>query len=198
MKKPEEVIPKAPAVVLVNPKYGHNVAGVLRSCSCFSVPQLWWSGDRVSLDVGKGERLPREERMRGYRDVEMVRADEKFLSRFGGFTPVAVEFRPNSENLLDFEHPENAVYLFGPEDGHLGRVELSLCHRFLTIPTWHCLNLSGAVTTVLYDRLLKRTWGGQEPVRPVSDYFRSDRASPEHLDLFQGVSESGLGASRRG
>jgi hypothetical protein len=35
----------------------------------------------------------------------------------GGVTPVAVELRPDAESLVTFEHPEEALYVFGPEDG---------------------------------------------------------------------------------
>jgi hypothetical protein len=68
--------------------------------------------------VPRGERLPREERMKGYRSVEMFRDDHVF-DRFesGGVTPVAVELRPDAESLVAFEHPGDALYVFGPEDG---------------------------------------------------------------------------------
>ncbi len=69
-----------PAVALVNPKYPRNVGAVLRSCSCFGVKQLWFSGNRVSLTPSgeKGYRLPREERMKGYKDVELRNFDYFF------------------------------------------------------------------------------------------------------------------------
>jgi hypothetical protein len=41
--------------------------------------------------------------------------------------------------------------------GYLGRATLSQCHRFLVIPTRHCVNLSAAVYTVLYDRHAQRS-----------------------------------------
>jgi tRNA(Leu) C34 or U34 (ribose-2'-O)-methylase TrmL len=145
-----------PAVLLVNPKFDHNVGMVVRAASCYRVPQVWWTGNRVSLDVAKGERLPREERMKGYRDVEMVQFDYPF-DHFGrDVTPVAVEVRPNSECIYDFVHPEKALYVFGPEDGGLSRVQLQHCHRFVTIPTAHCANLAAAVWQVLFHRALTR------------------------------------------
>src|SRR5205807_1139423 len=60
---------RPPAVALINPKYPHNVGAAVRACSCWGVPQLWWTGNRVTLDLPRGERLPREERMKGYRNV---------------------------------------------------------------------------------------------------------------------------------
>ena len=92
--------------------------------------------------------------MRGYKDVNVLQFDY-FFDQFPEAVPVAVELRPNSENLVDFVHPENALYVFGPEDGSIPQVYLRHCHRFVTIPTRHCVNLAAAVYIMLYDRHLK-------------------------------------------
>ncbi len=145
---------EVPAIVLINPKFAHNVGAALRAAACFGIPQVWYTGDRVSLDPTKGERLPREERMKGYKNVVLQQFDYPF-DQFTDAQPVAVEVCENVESLPDFEHPENPVYVFGPEDGGLQRVTLQHCHRFVMIPTKHCLNLATAVTAVLYDRMVK-------------------------------------------
>jgi tRNA(Leu) C34 or U34 (ribose-2'-O)-methylase TrmL len=126
-----------PAVALVDPKFPHNVGTPVRAASCYGVRQVWFSGDRVRLDGAKRQRLPREERMRGYKEVE-VRYSDQFFDAFEEAVPVAVELRRNAESLIDFAHPEHALYVFGPEDGSLGRATLAQCHRFLLIPTRHC------------------------------------------------------------
>jgi len=144
-----------PAVALVNPKYPHNVGAAVRAASCFGIGQVWYSGDRVSMDPKKGERLPREERMKGYQDVDLVQFDYFFDQFPGDVVPVAVELRPNSEQLPDFVHPERALYVFGPEDGSISQQHLRHCHRFVVIPTNHCVNLAAAVYLVLYDRMVK-------------------------------------------
>jgi tRNA(Leu) C34 or U34 (ribose-2'-O)-methylase TrmL len=162
-----------PSIALVNPKYPNNVGMVVRLASCYGLRQVWFTGDRVSLDPSKGERLPREERMKGYKEVQMIHYDY-FFDRFpAGTVPVAVEVRANSEPLHSFEHPDDALYVFGPEDGSIPKVVRTHCHRFLVIPTRHCLNLATAVATVLWDREYKRWLGGklQMPVTP-GDYER--------------------------
>lgn len=141
-----------PAIVLINPKYPRNLGAVIRSASAFGIHHVLYTGDRIKLD--EKERLPREERMRGYASVELLQFDRP-LELFERCTPVAVELRPGSEQLPQFQHPEDAVYLFGPEDGSMPEVYLRLCHRFVAIPAAHCLNLSSAVTAVLYDRQSK-------------------------------------------
>lgn len=174
MNEPPRVRP--PAVALIDPKYPHNVGAALRACSCWGVGQLWWTGGRVTLDVPRGARLPREERMKGYRSVELFR-DDRVFDRLGPgpVTPVAVELRPAAESLVTFEHPEEALYVFGPEDGSLPKAVRLLCHRFVVIPTHHCLNLAAAVNVVLYDRRLKRQRDGREPLGPVREMLREHR-----------------------
>ena len=89
-----------PAIGLINPKYTRNIGSTIRIASCYGVKQVWYTGDRIQLDPK--ERLPREERMKGYKDVDFYQYD-KFVDLFpAGTTPVAVEVRENSENLFDF------------------------------------------------------------------------------------------------
>ena len=79
------------------------------------------------------------------------------------------------KSLVTFEHPEDALYVFGPEDGGLPRPVRLLCHRFVFLPTHHCLNLAAAVNVVLYDRRLKRQLAGREPLGPLGDLLREHR-----------------------
>jgi tRNA(Leu) C34 or U34 (ribose-2'-O)-methylase TrmL len=174
----------APAVGLVDPKFPHNVGAAVRAASCYGVRQVWFSGERVQLDARKGYRLPREERMRGYKDV-VLRKDDRFLDRFGDAVPVAVELRRNAESLIEFEHPDNALYVFGPEDGSLDRAVLARCHRFVVIPTRHCTNLASAVYTVLYDRHAKRVRAGLELPHAVAG--GGDFDEPDHMADAVGV-----------
>ena len=111
-------------------------------------------------DRAKRQRLPREERMRGYKEVAVRHADQ-FFDAFEEAVPVAVELRRNAESLIDFVHPEHAARVRAG-DRSLGRATLGQCHRFLVIPTRHCANLSAAVYTVLYDRHAKRVHDGLE------------------------------------
>lgn len=152
-------IGKTPAVALVNPKYDHNVGGALRACAAFGMKQLWYTGNRVpdvTTGVSKGKyRLPREERMKGYRAVDISRYD-RFFDCFQDYVPVAIERKGTHELLDQFEHPENALYVFGPEDGSLGKGIVEHCHRFVRIRTRFCLNLAAAVNLVLFHRCLQR------------------------------------------
>lgn len=146
------------AIALTNPKFPHNVGAAIRAASCWRIPTLMWSGKRVPLPeewISSEEfaqyRMPREERMKGYKDVKLIRTD-RFKDEFVGFTPVAIELTDSSENLFDFIHPDNALYVFGPEDGSIPGTIMQHCHRFVQIPTAHCLNLAAAINVVLAHR----------------------------------------------
>jgi tRNA(Leu) C34 or U34 (ribose-2'-O)-methylase TrmL len=148
------------AVALINPKNPPNVGNVLRACSNFGAERLHWTPERIvdPEDWPEGQRLPREERMKLYTDVSINTIQRNLIvTSFvaSGFTPVAVEVRESAELLPTFEHPKDAVYVFGPEDGSLDRGILTACHRFIVIPSTSCLNLAAAVNVVLYDRLAK-------------------------------------------
>jgi tRNA(Leu) C34 or U34 (ribose-2'-O)-methylase TrmL len=164
---------EAPAVVLIDPQFAHNVGNAIRACSCWGINQLWWTGN--SFTVAKGERLPREERMKGYKNVALFRHDRPLDCFEAGAVPVAVELRPGSEMLHHFEHPDKAVYVFGPENGSIPKAVLARCHRFVVIPTHHCLNLAAAVNVVLYDRRLKRIAAGLEKDVPMGELLKEHR-----------------------
>jgi len=182
-----------PAVILIDPKYPHNVGAALRACSCFGFKQLWWTGSRVTIDPVKGERLPREERMKGYKEVALCPCDYPldYFDEDDEPVPVAVEVRPSSEPLTTFEHPENAVYLFGPEDGLIPKPWLHLWHRFVHIPANHCLNLATAVAVVLAHRRMSRQLAGREPILPLHPQLKEQRGRVGSTPTLDGMGWDG-------
>lgn len=153
------------AVYLCNPKRAYNAGAALRACAVFGAVELSWYGDRVlreglvarsSTLSSKKYRLPREERMSAYGGVKWGQ-DDRALDRLteDGFTPVCIEIADGSESLATFEHPYDAVYVFGPEDGHVPKGVRTVCHRFVTIPALGCLNLGAAVNVVLAHRYMQ-------------------------------------------
>lgn len=175
---------KDPSIILTNPKFAHNVGQVVRAASCFGIGQVWFTGNRVRFDDKK--RLPREERMRGYQDVEIRQYDEPFDQFDREVSPVAIELVPGAESLPQFDHPERAVYVFGPEDGSLHGKHKSFCRRFVSIPTRHCTNLSAAVYLVLYDRMVKMSNG------PILTQDKLNEKRWDFADLDEGYKKIGL------
>lgn len=149
----------AASVLLIDPKYDFNVGGALRACAVLGASTLVWTGSRVPDGGGRKWRLPREERLADYAHVTRGVVDLGYMERSWerGYTPVAVERRAMATRLPDFEHPGKALYVFGPEDGTLGRGVLEACHLYVVIPSSirTPLNLAAAVNVVLYDRMAK-------------------------------------------
>ena len=171
-----------PGIVLVNPRFAHNVGMAVRLASCYGMGQLWFTGDRVRLELEQRSRLPREERIKGWRDVKMLNYERPLEQFPSEAVPVAVEVRSNSEQLQNFVHPKNAVYVFGPEDGSIPPPVLAKCHRFVVIPTirGYCLNLATALATILWDRALKL---GEVPDTSTEPAGHAE-TNPEEMGLF--------------
>lgn len=133
-----------------------NLANVKRSISCYGGGTVMVTGKRMLHALDTEERLPRPLRDRRYDNVKIdVSGRDDFIFP-QGVVPVAIEVS-GSQNLAFFEHPKDAMYIFGPEDGSIPPQILRKCHHVVVIPTLHCLNLAVAVSTVLYDRMSK-TW----------------------------------------
>lgn len=178
----------APAVVLVNPKFGHNASGALRACGAWGAEQLWITGQRI-FDEWEGRgRLPREERMKDYGEVTVFRSDYPLDAFPSSVTPIGVEVLENAEPLAYFQHPENAIYVFGPEDGSLPKGIRTRCHRFVILPTRHCINLACAVNVVLAHRRFQRQLAGAEPVLPSYATLGEQRGWLDEDSLLVGTS----------
>ena len=158
------------AVVLIDPKTPYNVGAAIRACSIYGVETLRWTGTRISTAEGRRKagsglknkpRLPREERLKDYTNVDWQEAPDGVITELAeahNLTPVAIEIVSGAERLDMFVHPERALYVFGPEDGSISPGTLSVCHRFVQIPsaTRTPLNLASAIAVVLYDRHAKQ------------------------------------------
>jgi tRNA(Leu) C34 or U34 (ribose-2'-O)-methylase TrmL len=136
------------AIGLFNPKTGANIGGAMRACGCYGVSLIVVSGERY-------KRIPTDT-IAAYRTIPLVHADVLRDVLPLDCVPVAVEILPNARSLITYTHPERAFYIFGPEDGTLGKEITSWCRDIVYIPTNNCMNLAATVNVVLYDRMAKR------------------------------------------
>ena len=135
------------AIGLVQPKTPINVGHVLRAAHCFGAASVAYTGQRYGkapTDVTSW-----------YRSMPLLNVGDLKNVIPHGATPVAVDLVDGASNLVDFDHPHSAFYVFGPEDGTLGKQTLEWCSKVIMIPTSNCLNLAACVNVVLYDRMAK-------------------------------------------
>lgn len=77
---------------------------------------------------------------------------------------VGVEFLEDAVDLPSFRHPQQAIYILGPERGNLSAETLAKCDYTIKIPMKFCVNVGTAGAIVLYDRLISM---GRFAKRPV-------------------------------
>lgn len=135
------------AVGLHMPKTPSNVGSVLRAAHCYGVSMVAQTGDRY--------RGASTDTMKAWRHLPLLQVDDLRAVIPRNCVPVAVDILPEARCLTSYTHPERAFYVFGPEDGTLGKAVTSWCRDVIYVPTAFCMNLAAAVNVVLYDRMAK-------------------------------------------
>jgi tRNA(Leu) C34 or U34 (ribose-2'-O)-methylase TrmL len=142
------------------------VGSVMRAAGCFQVDAVFYTGSR-------------------YARAARFNTDTKDVSRNLPLTPlvslldavadevsvVCVELVEGATPLPAFEHPEQALYVFGPEDGTIEQALIDRADAVVYVPTIGCMNLAASVNVLLYDRLAKseRATGSDALIRRSRD-----------------------------
>lgn len=130
------------------PKDTNNLGSVLRIAGCYGVRGVFYTGQRYRHSSTDTQRYAKH-------NLLVQAANLRDVIPHGA-VPVAVEFMPDrAQNLIHYEHPLNAFYIFGPEDSSLGAPILNWCRDVIYVPTVYCLNQAICAGAVLYDRQAK-------------------------------------------
>lgn len=135
------------AIGLHYPKTPANVGSVLRAAQCYGSSLVAYTGERykkASTDT-----------MKAYRHLPLIKVEDLFSIIPYDCVPVAIDLLDDACTLVHYVHPERAFYIFGPEDGTLGKTITSRCRDKVYVPTHGCMNLAACVNVVLYDRMAK-------------------------------------------
>ena len=89
------------------------------------------------------------------KDIPISQADCLIDSAPDDVKIVCIEFAENAIALPEFQHPERALYIFGPEDGSIEQEVVDKADYVVFVPTISCMNLSASVNVLLYDRMAK-------------------------------------------
>ncbi|MBQ0777042.1 MAG: RNA methyltransferase [Pseudomonas sp.] len=160
------------SIGLINPKSPSNVGAVMRAAGCYQVNEVRYTGgryDRASRFHTDTKNISLSIPLTGVTDLLGDLPD--------GTSVVCVELVEGATALPLFAHPDNALYVFGPEDGSLDQALVDHADAVVYVPTVGCMNLAATVNVVLYDRLAKsaRAQGSDALIRSSRDTNNSVR-----------------------
>lgn len=135
---------------LTNPKSPTNVGAVMRASGCYQVSGVFHTGERYS----RAAKFNTDTKSVTNK-IPLVGVDS-FLDNIPTDAKiVCVELVEGAIALPEYQHPEKAFYIFGPEDGTISQEVVDRADAVVYIPTIGCMNLAATVNVLLYDRLAK-------------------------------------------
>lgn len=160
---------------LSNPKSPTNVGAVLRAAGCFQADSILYTG--IRYDRAAAFCTDTQDQSKS---IPLTGVSCLLESAPAGAKIVVIELAENAESLANFKHPDNAFYIFGPEDGTVKQKVVNHADSVVYIPTRGCLNLAATVNIVLYDRLAKshQPEEGNELIRQSRDMNNRIKVKP--------------------
>ena len=151
---------------LIKPKSPTNVGAVMRAAGCFQAIEVLYTGSRYdraakfSTDTRKDNQA-----------IALTGVDNMLDALPTDAHVVCIELVEGAIPLPDYPHPDNVIYIFGPEDGTIPQELIDRADDVVYIPTIGSLNLAAVVNVVLYDRLSKSNvcHTGDELIRQSRD-----------------------------
>ena len=139
---------------LINPKSPDNVGSVMRAAGNYQVEDIFYTGSRYPRALSyQGRSVDMSRKVS--EGVTVSGVDDLINSVDKDMQIICVELVLNATPLPEFEHPENAFYIFGPEDGSISQDIIDRADSVVYVPTIGCMNLAASVNVLLYDRLSK-------------------------------------------
>ncbi len=153
-------------IALINPKSPSNVGSVLRAAGCYGVDRIFFTGQRyqrAQQHQTDTKSLINKIPLLQVERVDQALAEDRKI--------VSVEFVENASSLPSYQHPDSALYVFGPEDGSLTQAIIDISDDVVYVPTIGCMNLAATVNVLLYDRLAKskQHQGSEDLIRSSRD-----------------------------
>lgn len=148
-------------IALTNPKTPTNVGAVMRAAGCYQVDHVIYSGSRYKQAAKYHQELLRTDTRNMQKKIPLVDVDN-FINRNNllenspsSAKVICVDLVEGATPLPNFVHPDEAVYVFGPEDGTIDQAVIDNADEVVYVPTIGCMNLAATVNVLLYDRLAK-------------------------------------------
>ena len=139
------------AIGLVNPKTPMNVGAVMRAAGCYQVDAVFYTGQRFE----RAAKFSTDTKAVS-QQIALTRVTSLLAPWPEETAVVCVELVEGATPLPQLQHPESAIYIFGPEDGTIDQHLIDRADAVVYVPTIGCMNLAATVNVLLYDRLAKR------------------------------------------
>jgi tRNA(Leu) C34 or U34 (ribose-2'-O)-methylase TrmL len=111
---------------LYNPKGPENVGAIMRAAGCYGVNSVFYTGKRY-----EHAREFRTDTKQVHLQLPLIGVDDLQQVIPFGCVPVAIEIHPDAKPLTEYQHPERAFYIFGPEDGSLKKNVTEWCRDII-------------------------------------------------------------------
>jgi len=143
---------------LINPKSPENVSSVMRAAGNFYVDSVVYTGQRY-LRALKFKSCTVDMSRKVSQNISLTKVECLLDVMPENMQIVCVEFAENATALPGYQHPDNVLYIFGPEDGSISQEMIDKADAVVYVPTEGCMNLAATVNVVLYDRVAKSFQG---------------------------------------
>lgn len=137
-------------VGLINPKSPTNVGAVMRAAGCYKVDTVFYTGERYAKAIKFNT-----DTKNAKDKIPLIAVEDITKGMSSDVKVICVDLVEGSVPLPHFEHPDNALYIFGPEDGTIPQSVINQADSVVYIPTVGCMNLAATVNVLLYDRMVK-------------------------------------------
>lgn len=141
------------AIGLYQSKDHLNIGSAVRAAQVYNAAMVMFEPKPDDDRIYTGEKT---DTMCGHRHLPFIQTPNLLANVPHNCKKIAVDLVDGAKDLTGFQHPERAIYIFGPEDGTLPESHVNACDYAIKIPTNRCMNLAATVNVVLYDRMLKR------------------------------------------
>jgi len=168
-------------IALTNPKSPTNVGAVMRAAGCYQADQVLYTGRRYEQAAKYNKDTLKTDTKNAQGKIPLLAVDD-FISIKGLLENIpsttkiiCVDLVEGATPLPHFIHPQDAVYIFGPEDGTIKQQVIDYADDVVYIPTVGCMNLAASVNVLLYDRLAKSVTEQDSSELSDNELIRSSR-----------------------
>jgi tRNA(Leu) C34 or U34 (ribose-2'-O)-methylase TrmL len=168
-------------IALTNPKSPTNVGAVMRAAGCYKADQVLYTGRRYEQAAKYNKDTLKTDTKNAQGKIPLLAVDD-FISIKGLLENIpsttkiiCVDLVEGATPLPHFIHPQDAVYIFGPEDGTIKQQVIDYADDVVYIPTVGCMNLAASVNVLLYDRLAKSVTEQDSSELSDNELIRSSR-----------------------